>query len=163
MLPRTVLALTCLGALLGGCGSNPAKQVRNDAAREWHCDTDDVDVRRRNHDTYVVVGCERQGVYQCRDDLGEINCVNLAWMARDRAGAEFNCDPFELTLDELSPYIFRVTGCGQEAAYHCQISGTVARCVVDTAPHPQGGAAPPEAAPEPAPEPPPDEAASTDG
>ena len=127
-----MLRLTLFALLLSGCGPTPAAQVREDAAEEFQCEGDHIDIRRRNDDTWIAMGCQRQGVFQCNTSRGEIRCINLAGLARDRAGREWGCNTDDILLDEVSPYVFRVMGCGQESTFHCVVEHGRARCIRDT-------------------------------
>lgn len=129
-IPLLLLLLSPALALAWSCGGVQS-HVREEAAADWGCNEDRLDVRRRTSDTFVVVGCNRQGVYQCSTAYGQTNCVNLAWLARDRASREFSCDAFDVQLEEISPYVFRVEGCDNQATYHCEIVGGRARCLRD--------------------------------
>ena len=125
------LLLTMYAGLLAGCGAGVAGQVQSEAARDFHCPESRVEVRSRAQDTFVATGCDRQGVYQCYETQGTSRCVDLAWLARDRAAREFDCDALEVDLDEISPYVFRLRGCENEATYHCEITDARARCLRD--------------------------------
>lgn len=127
----TVLGLV---ALLAGAGCNPAiRSARKQASVDFGCDTGALEVLRRSHDTYVVSGCDRRGVYQCPEAPGVTSrfCVNLALMARTRGEREFRCDFEQVGVEEISPFVFRVEGCGREALYHCEASDGRPRCLAE--------------------------------
>lgn len=112
-------------------GCIPAKSTTlNMASDEFACDKSDLTVSQRSNETYVVTGCDRQGVYQC--DVAGRDCVNLALMARERGARSFEC-PFEkITVEELSPYVFRVRGCDSSENYYCHGDSGRARCFLES-------------------------------
>lgn len=129
--PALVTALA-LGTLLGAC--NPEiRAAKRQAEQDFGCPSGDLDVIRRSADTYVVRGCDRSGVYQCPIAPGVDTrfCVNLSLLARRRGQREFRCELEDTSVEELSPFVFRVEGCGSEGVYHCEASDGRARCLLE--------------------------------
>ncbi|MCB9632604.1 MAG: hypothetical protein H6721_10780 [Sandaracinus sp.] len=126
------LGMCVLGVLALGCEPN-LRNSRNQASLDFGCAKDQLDVRRRSRDTYLVTGCDRTGVYQCPEAPGVTQrfCVNLSLMARQRGEREFRCDLESVVVDELSPFVFRAEGCGHEAVYHCEASDGRPRCLLE--------------------------------
>ncbi len=107
------------------------RTARKQAATDFNCES--LEVIRRSQDTYVVSGCDRRGIYQCPEAPGVPSrfCVNLALMARTRGEREFRCDFNQVSVDEISPFVFRVQGCQREAVYHCEASDGRPRCLLE--------------------------------
>lgn len=146
-LPSWVLVLCCALVALGAACEPNLRTARSQAALDFACEKSELDVRRRSRDTYLVTGCDRTGVYQCPEAPGVTQrfCVNLALMARQRGEREFECGIDDVTVDELSPFIFRVAGCGRQAVYHCEASDGRPRCLLERADEASPAQAPPAA------------------
>ncbi len=128
-------ALVLSGLVLTAC--YPSQRVaRSQAVEDFECSRSDLRVRRRSEDLFVVSGCGRRGLYQCPTGPGISSrfCVNLMLMAKTRATEEFSCD--ELNVREISPFIFRVEGCGQAASYHCEANDAQPQCLREAEPVP---------------------------
>lgn len=127
-----IAVVVLFGALALGCEPN-VRNSRSQASLDFGCPKDELEVRRRSRDTYLVTGCDRTGVYQCPEAPGVTQrfCVNLSLMARQRGEREFRCEIDDVTVDELSPFVFRVGGCGHEAVYHCEASDGRPRCLLE--------------------------------
>jgi hypothetical protein len=53
--------------------------------------------------------------------LAPLGCARAGeTVVRDRAGQEFACADYALTVVEVGPEVYRATGCGQELIYACQ-------------------------------------------
>lgn len=130
-LPVRFLLLITTALTLVACYPS-MRQAKRTAEADFECDN--LTVRRRGEDSFAISGCGRSGIYQCPTDPGVSSryCVNLVLMAKNRAEEEFGCD--ELTAREISPFIFRVEGCGSEASYHCEASGSQPRCLREADP-----------------------------
>ncbi len=142
--------LLCVAAGLAVTGCNPAiRSARKQASVDFGCEKGALEVLRRSHDTYVVSGCGRRGVYQCPQAPGVTSrfCVNLALMARTRGEREFRCDFEQVGVEEISPFVFRVEGCGHEALYHCEASDGRPRCLAERSEASAGDAPPPPPSP----------------
>ncbi len=140
-----------LVVLLATAGCNPAmRSARKQASVDFGCEAGALEVLRRSHDTYVVSGCDRRGVYQCPEAPGVTSrfCVNLALMARTRGEREFRCDFEQVGVEEISPFVFRVEGCDREALYHCEASDGRPRCLAERSEAPPPVSSPTAAAPE---------------
>jgi hypothetical protein len=109
--------------------------AKRQAAVDFSCDSGDLETSRRSNDTYIVRGCGRTGVYQCPTGVGTDHrwCSNLTMLATQRFAAEFSCEESQLSVAELSPYVFRVTGCDNAATYHCSAADGSPQCTVDAA------------------------------
>jgi hypothetical protein len=129
---HALVVTVLLGSLAFGCEPN-VRNSRSQASLDFGCPKDELDVRKRSRDTYLVTGCDRTGVYQCPEAPGVTQrfCVNLSLLARQRGEREFRCDIEQVTIDELSPFVFRASGCGHEAVYHCEASDGRPRCLLE--------------------------------
>jgi hypothetical protein len=131
----TRVAFVIVGLLALSACSPGLSAAKRQAVVDFSCDSGDLETSRRSNDTYIVRGCGRTGVYQCPTGVGTDHrwCSNLTILASERFAAEFSCDASELSVAELSPYVFRVTGCGNDATYHCTSADGSPRCTVDAA------------------------------
>lgn len=124
-----------LASILLACvACSPAvRTARTQASVDFDCAKGALEITKRSHDTYLVTGCDRRGVYQCPEAPGVSSrfCVNLALMARTRGEREFRCDLADVAVEELSPFVFRAHGCGSEAVYHCEASDGRPRCLLE--------------------------------
>lgn len=50
------------------------------------------------------------------------SCATMAGTVRDRAAADYHCEPDSITVEELPGNAYHATGCGREATYSCQTS-----------------------------------------
>ena len=122
--------------LVAASGCHPEiRTARSQGSVDFNCERNALEVTRRSRDTFVVSGCERTGVYQCPVAPGVTSrfCVNLSLMARQRGEAEFRCDIEQVSVDEISPFVFRAQGCDREAVYHCEASDGRPRCLLERA------------------------------
>ena len=113
--------------LLASC-VNAYKLAKSTAADEFNCSEENIELLRRGAATFVATGCTRQGVFQCAGG----RCFNLMGMARDRASREGTCTFDEISVREVTPYVFRTEGCGVIATYHCEILAGSARCLMES-------------------------------
>ncbi|HJK93133.1 MAG TPA: hypothetical protein RMH85_17495 [Polyangiaceae bacterium LLY-WYZ-15_(1-7)] len=145
----SALALS-LGLLALGLGCHPSlSTARKQASLDFDCEGGALEVTKRSQDTYLVSGCDRRGVYQCPEapGVGSRFCVNLSLMARNRGERELRCAFEQTRVEEISPFVFRVEGCEQEAVYHCEASDGRPRCLLERE-GPPSRVSTPEAAPE---------------
>ncbi len=127
--------MVSLGLLTLAACSPGMSAAKRQAEVDFTCDSSDLEVSRRSNDTYVVRGCGRTGVYQCPTGVGTDHrwCANLTILANQRFAAEFNCSENQVTVAEISPYIFRASGCEQRVTYHCSAADGSPRCTLDQA------------------------------
>lgn len=109
------------------------RTAKNQAQIDFDCPSGRLDVSRRSLDTYIVNGCGRSGIYQCPEGAGIDYrfCVNLALLARERAAEELRCELDEVRVQEISPFIFRSSGCDHEIVYHCEATDGRPRCLTE--------------------------------
>lgn len=101
--------------------------IQQRAARDFGCSDEQVSIIQRSNNTFVATGCNRQGVYQCgRRD----RCVDVLALAKDRGRRELRCPG--VRVEEISPRVFRVAGCGQEASYRCELIVDAFRCILES-------------------------------
>lgn len=132
---RTCLGFVLFAAFALGACSPGVRAAKRQASADFSCDSGDLSVTRRSNDAFIVRGCGRTGIYQCPTGVGTDHrwCTNLTLMAKTRFSREFRCSANEIRTEELSPLVFRVTGCDSEASYHCSADDGTPRCVVDDA------------------------------
>jgi len=131
----TRVALLMFGLLALSACSPGLSAAKRQAEVDFTCDSGELETTRRSNDTYIVRGCGRTGVYQCPTGVGTDHrwCSNLTILATQRFIAEFSCDEAQVTVGEISPYVFRVAGCEHDATYHCSAADGSPQCTVDAA------------------------------
>jgi len=125
----TLVSLLVLAA--GGCQryGGLKRLVHLRAQAEFQCGEAETSVETVTNNTYRAHGCGKSEFYQCH--RWDRKCANLTGLARDRARIEFSCPGDQITVIELSTFIFQVRGCGQKANYKCAMRGGVANCTTE--------------------------------
>lgn len=115
---------------VAGCADRLA-HVRTSASTSLLCREDEIVVRQHRPRVYSATGCGREGLLQCRE-TGHPRCFDLMQLARERASRERSCPMEQVSVAELSPFVFVTTACGARATYHCEHLGQETRCLLES-------------------------------